>query len=79
MIRMVLQDAIQQWINSERADLDSNGDTDVTGEDTANPGNGFAAFNFVYGSKYAQVTLTALTSISSTGTITAAVPFSDVV
>lgn len=78
MIRSVLNDAIQQWIDAERADLDSNGDTTVLGAADRYDGDGFAAFNYVYESKYAQVTLTSLTSISSTGTLTAAIPYADV-
>ncbi|MEE8576030.1 MAG: hypothetical protein V3T31_02135 [candidate division Zixibacteria bacterium] len=82
MIRGVLQDAIQQWIDLERADLDSNGDTDVTGEPTS-PGDkakgdiGFAAFDWTYESKYAEVDLTALTNISVAGDITASAPYVD--
>jgi len=78
MIRAVLNDAIQQWINSERADLNTNGDSDVVGATVGAPGDGFSEFDYVFASKYAQVTLTALTDISSTGTLTAAIPYADV-
>lgn len=78
-IRMVVTDAIQQWIDLERADLDTNADTDVKGsEQHPGIGDGFGAFDFVFGSKYAQVTLTALTNISTTGNITVAIPYADV-
>jgi len=82
MIRGVLQDAIQQWITAERADLDSNGDTDVTGEPTS-PGDkakgdiGFAKFEWDFENKTGQVTLTALTGISTSGDITASTPYVD--
>lgn len=79
MIRSVLNDAIAQWIVLERADLDSNLDTDVLGATAYRPGDGFAAFNYVFASKYAEVTLTALTGISSSGNLTAAIPYADVV
>lgn len=79
MIRAVLNDAIQQWIDAERTDLDTNGDTTVKGaEEHAGVGDGFSAFNYVFASKYAQVTLTVLTNISSTGTLTAEYPYADV-
>jgi len=78
MIRAVLCDAIQQWIDLERADLDSNGDTTVKGaEEHPGVGDGFGAFDFVFGSKYAQVELTATTSISTSGTLTASIPYAD--
>lgn len=80
MVRGVLQDAIQQWIDAERADLDSNGDTDVTGGPTS-PGDeakgdiGFAAFDWDFENKTGTVTLTALTNISVSGDITASAPY----
>ena len=78
MVRAVLNDAIQQWVDAERADLDSNLDTTVKGAEPYRPGDGFASFSYVYASKYAEVTLTALTSISASGNLTAAVPYADV-
>lgn len=78
MIRSVLCDAIQQWIDAERNDLNTNGDDDVTGADQQHAGDGFSAFDFKFGSKYAEVTLTAMTNISASGTITASAPFADV-
>jgi len=79
MKRAVLADAIQQWIDAERADLDTNADTLVKGaEEEAGIGDGFSKFNFNYGGLYAEVTLTALTSISSSGTITVSIPYADV-
>lgn len=80
MIRAVLCDAIQQWIDSERADLDTNGDTDVKGaEEHPGIGDGFARFDFKFVDKAAEVALTALTSISSTGNITVESPYADTV
>ena len=80
MIRSVLADAIQQWIDAERADLDTNGDSTVKGSaDSPYEGDGFASFTWVFGSLYAQVNLTALTNISSTGTLTASIPYAPVV
>ena len=78
LIRGVVCDAIQQWIDAERTDLDTNGDADVKGAATES-GDGFAKFNFVFGSKYAQVDLTALTNISSSGDLTASIPYADTV
>tara|TARA_R110002020_G_scaffold123580_11_gene280266 strand:- start:127 stop:477 length:351 start_codon:yes stop_codon:yes gene_type:complete len=78
MIRSVVCDAIDQWITAERADLDTLGDTDVLGSSTTVSGDGFAKFDFVFASKYASVTLTGLTGISTSGTITAAIPYADV-
>lgn len=77
-IKAVLNDAIQQWIDAERADLDNNGDTDVLGATDYHPGDGFAAFSYNVEGKYATVDLTALTGISVSGTLTAAAPFADV-
>ena len=52
ILRAVLTDAIQQWIDAERADLDTNGDTAVKGaEELAGVGDGFSQFDFVFGSK----------------------------
>lgn len=79
MIRAVVNDAIQQWIDSERSDLDTNGDSDVKGsEEYDGTGDGFSQFDYTFGSLYAEVTLTALTSISTTGTLTASIPYADV-
>jgi hypothetical protein len=79
-IRMVLNDAIQQWIDLERADLDTNGDSTVKGaEEFVGVGDGFSQFTYNFSGKWAQVTLTALTSISSSGTLTVSIPYADVV
>lgn len=80
MIRAVLCDAIDQWIALERADLDTNGDTNVKGSNEngwERPGEGFSAFTFNYGSKYAEVELTSTSNISATGNLTAESPFAD--
>jgi hypothetical protein len=79
MLRAVVCDAIDQFITIERADLDTNGDTDVKGSgEYTGVGDGFSAFNFNYGSKYAEVELTALTNIVATGDLTASIPYADV-
>lgn len=78
-IRAVLCDAIDQWIAAERNDLNTNGDDDVLGSDERYIGEGFSAFTFNFGSKYAQVTLTSLSSISSSGTITVSKPYADTI
>jgi hypothetical protein len=80
MIRSVLQDAIDQWIAAERADLDTNGDTAVKGsEEYVGHGDGFSQFSWNYSGLYAEVTLTAKTNISVTGDITVSIPYSDVI
>lgn len=81
-VRAVLCDAIDQWITSERADLDTNGDSAVKGSDEYAAswiGQGFSQFTFNYSGKYATVDLTALTNISVSGNLTAAIPFADVI
>jgi len=78
-VRMVVNDAIQQWIDDERADLDTNGDGTVKGaEEFPGVGDGFSAFDYVMASKFAQVTLTSLASISSSGNLTVSIPYADV-
>jgi len=80
LLRSVLCDAIDQWIALERADLDTNGDSNVKGSDEyRESGDGFSQFDFNLASKYAQVTLTALTNISSTGTLTVSIAYADAV
>lgn len=79
MIRSVLCDAIDQFIEDERADLDANGDTEVKGsDDFPGVGDGFKNFDFVFASKYAQIELSSVSSISTSGTITASIPYADV-
>ena len=68
MVRAVLVDAINQFIAAEAADLENNGDGNLSEAD----------FKFNFEGKYAETTLTALTSISTSGTITAAAPFANV-
>lgn len=78
MIKAVLCDAIQQWIDAERADLDANGDQNVKGaEEYPGVGDGFSEFYFDFGDKAAFVELTSTSSISTTGTLTASIPFAD--
>jgi len=79
MIRSVLVDAIDQFIAAERADLDSNGDTQVLGsEDYPGVGDGFKNVDFNFGSKYAELTLMANPNIDATGNITVEIPYGDV-
>jgi len=80
LIRAVLCDAIDQWIALERADLDTNGDGTTKGSsEFVGVGDGFSDFDFNFGSKYAQVTLTALTSLSTSGNLTVTIPYADVI
>lgn len=81
MMRAILCDAIQQWIDAERADLDTNGDSAVLGNNEygVRAGDGFSRFVFNENGKYAQVTLTSISSISVSGTLTAGVAYEDVV
>lgn len=80
MIRSVLCDAINQFIAAERADLNANGDEQVKGsEDYPGVGDGFKNVDFKFGSKYAELTLTALTNIAATGNITVSVPYADTI
>jgi hypothetical protein len=80
MIRSVLCDAIQQWIDSERSDLNTNGDAHVKGaEEFPGVGDGFSAFSFNFGDKLAEITLTSKSNISVAGNITASIPFADTI
>jgi hypothetical protein len=79
MIRMVIGDAIDQFIVAERTDLDTNGDTDVKGSnDYEGVGDGFIDVVWNFAGKYAELTLTALTNIAATGNITVSIPYADV-
>ena len=84
VIQAVLRDAIDQWLATNRAALDAHSDADVKGPlidtpPTQNlfPGFGYARFNWNYGGKYATVTLTTIAYVTTTGTITASVPYQD--
>jgi len=80
MLRAVLADAIDTWIAAERSDLDSNGDSAVKGSsELEGIGDGFSEFSWDKNGKYAEVTLTALTNISTSGTITVSKAYADVV
>jgi len=74
-IKAVLCKAITTWLAAERADLDANGDTDIVGETDYRPGDGYDAFEWTFGSKQAEVTLTAKTNLNVSQTITASIPF----
>ena len=79
MIRAILADAIQQWVTSERSDLDTNGDSDVKGaEEHPGTGDGFSQVDWDFANFRGDVTLTALTNISSSGNLTAAIAYADV-
>ena len=84
VIQMVLRDAIDQWLATNRAALDAHGDSAVKGPlidvpPTQNlfPGFGYARFDWNYGGKYAQVTLVTVAYVTVTGNITASVPYQD--
>jgi len=80
MIRMVIGDAIDQFIAAERSDLDTNGDTDVKGSgDYEGVGDGFKNVVWNFAGKYAELTLTSLTNIAATGNITVSIPYADVI
>lgn len=80
LIRMVLCDAIDQFIAAERADLNTNGDQEVKGsEDYPGVGDGFKNVVFNFSGKYAELTLTALTNIAATGDITVSIPYADTI
>jgi len=79
MIRMVIADAIDQFIVAERTDLDTNGDTEVKGSsDYEGVGDGFINVVWNFASKYAELTLSSLTNIAETGNITVSIPYADV-
>lgn len=79
MIRAVLADAMDQFIAAERADLDTNGDSAILGSaDYPGCGDGFKNVDFVFASKYCDLTLSAKTNIAVTGNITVAIPYGDV-
>ena len=82
MIAAVLRDAIDQFIVVERADLNTNGDSQVKGFEDYDPrhaGDGYRNVVWDWSNKRAELTLTALTGIASTGTITVAIPYGDVI
>lgn len=80
LLRMVLGDAIDQFIAAERADLNSNGDTEVKGsEDYPGVGDGFKNVVWNFAGKYAELTLSALDSIAATGDITVSIPYADTI
>lgn len=80
MIRAVLMDALEQYIAAESADLITNGDAAVetnfnkAGDDVT---RSIPGLEFDFTNKRANLTLTALTSLSTSGTITATAPFVD--
>lgn len=74
-IQMVLKDAIDQFIEEERDDLDTNGDTDVLGQTENYAGDGYARFTYVLDDKKAEVTLASKTNITTSGTYTCEAPF----
>jgi len=79
LIQAILKDAIQQFLDDNRATLDDNGDAAVTGEDTRYPGDGFPNFTWVYGSKYGQIELTSVYGLDVEDTIVCGIPYLDIV
>jgi len=84
--RAILGDAIDQFIATNRAALNTNGDSDVKGsDDWPEPGNGFKNVTWKFGGAAnagpasATMELSATTSIDITGDITVSVPYADVV
>ena len=78
--RAILGDAIDQYITSERADLDANGDADVKGsDDWPGSGDGFKNVTWDFGEGKGTLALTATTNLSTSGTITVEIPYADVV
>jgi len=82
--RAILGDAIDQFIATNRAALNTNGDSDVKGsDDWPEPGNGFKNVTWEFGGSdgsgpaVATMELTATTSITA-GDITVSVPYADV-
>lgn len=78
LVQAILRDAIVQWLATNRAALDTNGDTAVVGPTEYYPGDGFAAFTYVYGSKYAQVTLSDIADVDVSETLTVSIPYADI-
>ena len=78
MMRAVLMDALDQFITAESADLSTNGDGEIETNFDKNPGDSTRTIDkltFDVSGKIAELALTALTNIASTGTITATSPF----
>jgi hypothetical protein len=83
MQRAVFADALAQFITAESADLITNGDAALETQNNkalhdATRSHDSPEIEFVYNSKYMDVTLTALTNIAETGTITASIAYGDV-
>ena len=83
MQRAVLVDALGQFITAESSDLSTNGDGNLETEYNKGDLDSSKSFSspeveFVYNSKYMDVTLTALTNIASTGDITVSIAYADV-
>tara|TARA_R110000765_G_scaffold398987_1_gene493491 strand:- start:11 stop:376 length:366 start_codon:yes stop_codon:yes gene_type:complete len=83
MQRAVQADALAQFITAESADLITNGDAALETQNNkglhdATRSHDSPEIEFVYGSKYMDVTLTALTNIAATGAITASIAYGDV-
>ena len=78
LIRAVICQAITQWLEDVRANLDANGDTAVVGATENYPGDGFGAFDFNFGGKFAQVTLISTYGIEASDTQVVAIPYADI-
>lgn len=79
MVQAILKDAIEQWLTANRAALDANGDTAITGADTRYPGDGFPNFVWNYGGKYGQITVSDLYGLDVSETYTCDIPYGDII
>lgn len=79
-VRMILADAIDQFISNNRSTLNTNGDSEVKGsDDYPGSGDGFKNWSWNLVGKYAEYELTATTNLTLSGTLTVTVPYGDVV
>jgi hypothetical protein len=79
-VRMVLADAIDQFIADERADLDANGDSIVKGSDEfPGSGDGFSVVDWNFDGKFADIDLTSFANIDTSTDITVETPYADVI
>jgi len=79
MIRAVLNDAIQQWMSTNAAQIVTNGASAALGRgkyDYPGPGDGFINWRYNFGSKYAMSPAVTTTSFT-TANITVTVPYAD--
>ena len=79
MVRAVLADAIDQWLATNDAQLQTNGATLRGSDGHPGTGDGFQDFEWNYGAKTAANANTITTTSLTTADIVAEVPFADVV